>query len=46
MNGELLALDTKLFLDGCDVTILEGEEARAALAEALAGEGLVLEEAK
>lgn len=40
----LLWLDTKLFLEDCEVKILEGDEAHDAVAEALAGEGLALEE--
>ena len=45
MNG-LILLDTELFLEACDVTILEGEEAQQAVAEALlAGEDLTLEQA-
>lgn len=40
----LLQLDTKLFLEDCEVTILEGDEAQQAVADALAGEGLALEE--
>jgi hypothetical protein len=45
MNALLLTLDTKLFLEACEVTILEGDAAQEAVAEVLAGEGLVLEEA-
>ncbi len=45
MNALLLSLDTRLFLEGCEVTILEGDQAQEAVAEALAGEELALEEA-
>jgi hypothetical protein len=44
MNG-LLQLDTKLFLEACEVTILDGDEGQQAVADVLAGEGLALEEA-
>lgn len=44
MNAHLLTLDTELFLEACDVKELEGEQAREAVAEALAGDDLVLEQ--
>lgn len=42
---ELLTLEGKLFVESCDVRIFEGEDARQAVAEFLAGEDLVLEQA-
>lgn len=44
MNA-LLQLDTALFLEGCEVTYLEGEKAQEVVAEALVGEELALEQA-
>jgi len=43
MNEPLLALDTELFLEACEVMFLEGDEAQQAVAEALAGDNLALE---
>lgn len=45
MNA-LLLLDTELFLEACEVTILEDEEAQQAVADVLLeGENLTLEQA-
>lgn len=39
----LLTLEARLFIESCEVTILEGEEAQLAVAEALSPEELTLE---
>jgi len=46
MNAQLLVLDTDLFLEACEVKLFDDEEqAQQALAEFLAGDELVLEQA-
>lgn len=42
MNA-LLTLEARLFVESCEVEILEGDDAQQAVAECLAGEGLSLE---
>lgn len=42
MNA-LLTLEARLFLESCEVQVLEGDDAQQALAECLAGEELELE---
>jgi hypothetical protein len=39
----LLSLEGRLFVESCEVTILEGDEALEAIAECLAGQELELE---
>lgn len=39
----LLSFEARLFIESCEVTILEDDEAQMALAEALAGDELALE---
>lgn len=39
----LLSLEGRLFVESCDVTILEGDEAQKVIAEFLAGQELELE---
>lgn len=39
---DLLTLDGKLFVESCEVTVLEGEDAQQAVAECLAGSDLEL----
>lgn len=43
--NELLVLDTELFLEACEVQELDGEAAQKAMADVLAGDDLVLEQA-
>ena len=46
MNAQLLVLDTDLFRQGCEVKVVDDEEqAQQAVAEFLAGDELVLEQA-
>lgn len=46
MNAPLLLLDTELFLEACDVEVFDDEEqAQQAVAEFLAGDELMLEQA-
>lgn len=42
MNA-LLTLEARLFVESCDVEILEGDDAQQVVAECLAGEELELE---
>jgi len=42
MNG-LLSLEGRLFVESCEVQILEGDDAQQAIAECLAGQELALE---
>ena len=42
-TNHLLSLDGKLFVESCEVKVLDGEEAQQAVAEFLAGNDLVLE---
>jgi hypothetical protein len=42
MNA-LLTLEARLFVESCDVEILEGDAAQQVVAECLAGEELALE---
>ncbi|WP_171022548.1 hypothetical protein [Variovorax sp. 3P27G3] len=39
----LLSLEARLFIESCEVKILEGEEAQRAVAEVLSPEDLTLE---
>jgi hypothetical protein len=43
--NDLLMLDTELFLEACEVQEFEGDAAQKAVADALAGDDLVLEQA-